>query len=257
MNLLKIIFIGLIAVPVVGTILLQFFSSVLVFGVAHNISSEIDRIEQRGKADSAFAADLEITGTKAGNDDKAGYVALASFEKLDDYRSVNASFYVRLKDMLDAGEIVPEKELVSAFVTARTSRFADAECELLKKSLAAECTVYNSAATATNNGLVRISVGLNFVQKSDFGTIKAKDRAAYVEIEERLTGSTPDTVSFSGGAIFRSSIYEQAVKLCDKIRTFEGNCAIFKVLITTALSEQSGSAQNMRATAILSTIEAL
>jgi hypothetical protein len=232
MKNLKFMFLGLLAFPVLGVVLVQLYVWITMYGIVHSINSEIAEVEKAGKADSSFRPGLEITGIEDSGYQKLGYVALTSIGKIHDYRFVTVESYVRLKDMLEAGEEMPDKEMLSAFVTARVVRFAAAECEFLKKSLAAECTVSSTHASPSANGLVDISISLNFIQKSEFGTIRAKKKAAYVEMEQSLIdGSTAKIVSLGGAAGLRGSLYERAVNLCGKIRSSEGNWAISNVVI--------------------------
>ena len=258
MKNLKFIFLGFVALSTLGVVLVQLYVGITMFGVVHSINSDMAEAEKAGKADSSFSPGLEISGIEDGGQQKYGYVALASIGKMHNNRFVSIESYVRLKDMLEAGETMPDKEMLPAFVTARVARFADAECELLKKSLAAECIVSNSNASPSGNGLVDISFALNFIQKNEFGTIKAKKKAAYVEIEQSLiSGSASTTVSLSGAAALRSSLYERAVSLCGKIRRSEGNCAISNVFIRANPSDSNGTAQSVVANATFATIEPL
>jgi hypothetical protein len=258
MKNLKFMFLGLMAFLVLGVVFMQLYVWITMYGVVHSISSEIAEAEKAGKADSSFSPGLEITGTEDGGYQRPGYVALTSIGKMHDYRFVSIESYVRLKDMLEAGEQMPDKEMLSAFVTARVVRFADAECELLKKSLAAECIVSSSHASPSGNGLVDISFSLNFIQKNEFGTIKAEKKAAYVEIDQSLIdGSTARIVSLSGAAALRGSLYARAVSLCGKIRNSEGNCAISNVFIRANPSDSSGFDQHVVANATFVAIEPL
>jgi hypothetical protein len=134
MKNLKFIFLGLMAFLVLGAVFVQLYVWITMYGVVHSISSEIAEAEKAGKADSSFSPGLEIAGTEDGGYQRPGYVALASIGKMHDYRFVSIESYVRLKDMLEAGEDMPDKEMLSAFVTARVVRLADAECEILKKA---------------------------------------------------------------------------------------------------------------------------
>jgi hypothetical protein len=258
MKNLKLMFLGLVAFLALGVVLMQLYVWITMYSVVNSISSEIAEAEKPGKADSSFSPGLEITGTEDGGYQRPGYVALTSIGKTHDYRFVNVESYVRLKDMLEADEEMPDKEMLSAFVTAKVARFAGAECELLKKSLAAECIVSSSHASPSGKGLVDISFSLNFIQKSEFGTIKAKKKAAYVEIDQNLiNGSTAKIVSVSGAAALRNSLYERAVSFCGKIRSSEGNCAISKVFIRANPSDSNGSDQHVVAIATFAAIEPL
>jgi hypothetical protein len=118
--------------------------------------------------------------------------------------------------------------------------------------------VSSSHASPSGNGLVDISFSLNFIQKNEFGTIKAKKKAAYVEIDQNLIdGSTAKVVSLSGAAALRSSLYERAASLCGKVRSSEGNCAISNVFIRATPSDSNGSDQHVVASATFAAIEPL
>jgi hypothetical protein len=237
----------------------QLYVWITVYGVAHQIQSSIEEIEGAGLADTTFAPDLEITGIEDGGHNKYGYAALTSFGKMHDYRTVSVRTYVRLDDMLDPGEAPPENLMLPAFVTARVVRIAERECELVKSTLAAACTVSGTQASPSEHGFVDVSMTLNFVERGTFGNIKSDKKAAYVEINQSLTGSNGyEGVSFSRAEEKRRGFYQEAVDYCGRIRNREGNCAIFNVVINASPDEPSnGARQNVSAFAVLTTITPL
>jgi hypothetical protein len=258
MKLLKILLIVFVGVPVVGTILLQFFGAIMMFGVVYQVNESISEVENLGRASNSFSPDVEIVGNAVGDRHKPGYVALSMINEMYAYRQVRVTSYVRLKDMVDAGEDLPDDEMLDAFVSARVTRLANLECDLLEKTLAAKCSVDSANASPTKNGLVNIRFLLTFIQRSEFGVVKASKKATYVEIEQSLTlGSTAKVVTLDKAAEYRSSLYERAVKLCDRLRGSEGNCGIFNVSITARPSGSTGTSQSIQAHATFSSIEAL
>jgi hypothetical protein len=237
----------------------QLYVWITVYGVAHQIQTSIEDIEGPGLADTTFAPDLEITGIEEGGHNKYGYAALTSFGKMHDYRVVSVRTYVRLDDMLDPGEAPPENLMLPAFVTARVVRIAERECELIKSTLASACTVSGTQASPSEHGFVDVSMTLNFVERGTFGTIKSDKKAAYVEINQSLTGGNGyEGVSFSRAEEKRRTLYQEAVDYCGRIRSREGNCAIFNVVINASPDEPSnGGRQNVSAFALLTTITPL
>ena len=258
MKNLKVIGVALAGCVTFFILAVQLYVWITVYGVYSQVQTTIAEIEGDGIADPSFAPELEIAGIEESGHHKYGYVALASYSKMYDYRVVTVQSYVRLADMLDPGEAAPENIMLPAFVTARVVRFADKECQLLKATLASACTVDSSSASLGEPGYVNISMSLNFVEKGAFGVIKSDKKAAYVEINQTLTGSSGTAIVSLGGAEqYRVSIYNRAVTFCDKVRSREGNCAIFNVYINASPNGGNGGQQNVSATAVLSTITAL
>lgn len=258
MNNIKFIFLGLAGIVTLGSVLLQLYVWITMYGIVSDVNRSIDEAESVGRADPSFNPQLDITGADENGQQKSGFVALTSYKKMHDYRYVSVDSFVRVEEMLEAGEELPAPELLPAFVTARVVRFADAECKLLKQNLAAECAVASSQASLAQYGLVDISFSLNFIQKGDFGTIKAAKRAAYVEIEQSLIeGGQEKTISYGGAENLRSVLYGRAVNFCAKIRNSEGNCAISNVRIHADPYNNNGTVARVTANASFAAIEPL
>jgi hypothetical protein len=247
---------GLMQILGGACLLVVLMTQMSVLRTALEVESDMTQADRRAAPAADFAAGLEIDGAKDGSRYKLGYMALASVGEMHDFRSVRAEFYVPFKELLDTGENPPDKDLLEAFVNARAARLAKAECDLLMRNLASQCVVDNSKASPSKQGLVRVNVSLDFVQKSEFGEVKAEKRAAYVEHHQSLTSQSSQTVTLSKSAEFRASLYERAAKLCDKLRAAEGNCAIYGVTISSR-PNNSGGAQEVNAVATLSTISRL
>jgi hypothetical protein len=245
---------GLLAAFSMGT---QLYVWVTMYGVASQINRSIDEMEQANTPDPSFRPDLEITGTSDGSYVKDGYVAMTSLGKLNDSRVVSVESYVRLEDLLDPGEKLPERDLLSAFTTARAVRVADEECARLLETLASRCVVAYTNASPVENGLAQVGVTMKFIQKSDFGSVKADKRASYVEVDQNLIGggAQDKTVSLGGSGNARSAIYERAVDFCAKMRSTEGNCAITNVYIRS--TPYNGSMQTISASGKFSALEPL
>jgi hypothetical protein len=227
-----------------------------VFFATSRMEREIREIDALGRANPKFARGLDVQGADDGDRKKAGYVALSYGDKLHENRSVSVQTSVRLDDLLDAGETLPEPTLLKAFVQARAARLGDGECKLLEQALASRCVVRMSNGEPDTRGLARISMTLGFVQKSPFGALPSGPRAAYVETDEAIGGQRPVRNSLSGLPDARARAYAEIAALCDKLRVSQGNCAITRVMVA-ASPDPTGSAAEFSARATLSSLMAL
>ncbi len=244
-----------VALPIVGTIILQFFGTAMMAGMMYKVSSEIHDAEKAEVVGNPFGADVELSGIEYEGRPKPGYIALASFAELNNYRQIEVRTYLRLKDMMDENDVVPDNDFAAAFAAARAPRMAMAECERIVKFLASECSVENAKANWNKNGLIHLSMVFKFVQKQAFGE-RPFGKSIYSEIVEFVDSSgNSRSTSFSKAASLREEIYQRTATKCDKLRKLTGNCALFRLALVAELRTPDQGALGVSARAVFSTVQ--
>lgn len=172
----------------------------------------------------------------------SGYAALTKIAEPSEDRVIAFNVPVHLRDLMKPGEQKPEADFADVFANARAGAFADAECGRVLKKLASRCAVsYASASRAGSEpGLYIMSGTLSFVQKDDLGKV---DEAAQLVYRELLASVVPGGNSVSvmppDAARQRERFYEEATRICAKMRRSEGNCAIYRININASRMDGS------------------
>ena len=166
----------------------------------------------------------------------SGYKALTKVGEPSEERVIAFSVPVRLRDLMKPGEQKPEADFADVFANARAGAFADAECGHVLKKLASRCSVsYANAYRAGGPGVYTISGTLSFVQKDGLGKIDETARLAYRELLTSVVpGGNTLSVMPEDAARQREKLYEEATRICAKMRKSEGNCAIYRININAS-----------------------
>jgi hypothetical protein len=241
---------GFVALPFIGTILLQFSGAAMMANILHKVDVGEEQV-----IENPFGVDVELSGTEAGGRPKPGYVALATFSEPNQYRQIRIHTYLRWKDMLEENETLPDEDFAAAFASARVHKIAASECDHILKYLASKCTVENASADWNKDGLVYVNMNVNFVQKTSFGD-PPSGKAIYSEVTETVDhGSRSRSTRIEETQLIREIIYQQTIKKCDKLKKLTGNCALFQLAISAALSTTDKNALGMEAVAVFSTVQ--
>ncbi len=237
-NPLKIFFAVFIGLPIVATVILQLFGTVMMVSVAHQVQSG------GSDADRPVKSKYKVDNVQGDRSLRAGFKALSNVSALSEDRQVSVSTQVALKDLLDPGEAKPDPDFAHVFVKARAPRLAKEECARLRKTLASECVVERATAGKAYDGLYRVSMTLNFIQRDSFGEVEQADTHSYHEIRERLpiSGRTIKAMPASAGKK-REALYAEAARLCSKLRASEGNCAIYHVQVSERADRKSSAVE--------------
>lgn len=158
---------------------------------------------------------------------KIGYTALAQVNKFNSNRKVRFTTFVSPKNLLRPGEKMPQKSMLDLFAKTHAIYYVQEECKRLLKTLASKCKVSGSSGKVQKDGKIRISGGMNFIQKADFGSFDEKGRLAFQQIAIPVTRKNkPVQISISSAEQKRMSFYKKALRECAKIKRTEGNCAL-------------------------------
>jgi hypothetical protein len=224
---------GLIfGVPMLITLCLQVYAGIVVAGVASDVNTAMKEAEDAGKNPPAGV--YKVGNIKAERTLWPGYQALTSISEPVRQRVVAFNAYVSVRDLLKKGEEMPADDLADVFMSARANTYAEAECALVLKKLASQCSVDNVSAYKVRNetGVYNISGRLRFVQKEGLGKVDTAAQLAYREIQANFGhGKRSVTVMADEAAAAREDFYAEAARACAGLRRTEGNCAIYRVTV--------------------------
>ena len=227
------IIIGAVAgLPVIAGIAAQIYAAVVVADVAYQVNQSIDAIE---KADQPPVGAYQVENVKGDQALWSGYDALSRIAEPVDERVVTFNAFVKLRELLRPGEEKPDADFADVFVNARAGAFAEGECARVMKKLASQCLVRYVTAyrVEKEDGVYNIQATLAFVQKDGLGNVKTATQLAYREVGKNLAANGKAvTVMPDDAARQREKFYEEAVRVCLKLRKAEGNCAIFRIQIS-------------------------
>ena len=199
------------------------------------MNADIQNADKVEVVENPFGVDVELSGIEFKGRPKSGYIALASFSELHQYRQIEVNTYLRLEDMMNANETLPDDDFTAAFTAARAPRLAMAECERIMKFLASKCSVEIAKANWREDGLIHLRMVLKFVQKEAFGE-RPFGKSVYSEVVSSVnTGGKYQSTTFGSAASSREAIYQRTAKTCDKLRRLTGNCALFRLDVGSEL----------------------
>ncbi len=238
MKSLKILFAVVIGLPIVATVALQLFGAVMVASVAHQVHSGIQDADGKRPIKSKYKVD----NAKSDRSWRQGFKALSNIDQLHEYRAVNVTLRVALRELLEPGEAQPQPEFAGVFMKARAPRLGKQECERLTKKLASECTVGRVSTGRERDGKYTVNLVLNFIQKAPFGEVDKAEVHSYQEVNQRLpvSGQTLRVMPSVSGQK-REALYAEAALLCERVRSSEGNCAIYRLDVSERDARKSSA----------------
>jgi hypothetical protein len=216
----------------------QLYAAYTVHNAMYQVNSSIAEAE---RASQPPVGNYQVVNVKDDPSLWGGYEALSKVGEPVEDRVVTFTALVRLRDLLQPGEAKPDADFADVFVNARAGTYADGECARLLKKLASYCKVSYANANRSGQGDVyNISATLSFVQKDELGKVEETSRLAYREVNNSMPAASRSvSVMPSDAARQREKFYEEAARLCTKLRKSEGNCAVYRIDIST--TNQSGS----------------
>lgn len=257
MRILLIAIGAFIGLPMVVTLGLQLYAAIVVAGVASDVNAAV--VETERAADQPPSGKYKVENVKADRSLRAGYEALVRVADPVRQRTVGFNAYVELRDMLHAGEEMPDADFADVFASARANAFAEAECGRVLKKLASKCEIDHVAVTRVRNkdDLYNISATLRFVQKDALGAVDPAAQLAYRELRKPLgDGDRAVIVMRDEAARQREKFYEAAARACGKLRHSEGNCAVYRITVR-ANPNRGSDAMELVGHAQLSYLQAL
>lgn len=238
MRVALIILGALFVLPTLITSMLHLYSAAVVADFAMDMQSAKeghDPLEGR----------LEVVNKSANQEAIYAYSALANYNSFHERRGVAIRTYVKLADLMEKGEVLPDPEFLDVFVAARAGGFAAEECARLKQTLAKQCEVRNAKAELENDGLVEVSMILRFVARDDWGVPEQTAKLAVRMIGKKL--SDPDeTVPIASSAKRRLTYYERVAKQCAALRRETGNCAVTYISVGEYIDKKRKLDSKMR-----------
>lgn len=126
--------------------------------------------------------------------------------------------------------------LSSALSAAKFAAFdyATAECQLLLRTIASKCRVSRAVVSPWREA-IEIKMSLQFVQKTELGTVPDSPRLRLDKIEFEYGGDDREKVSpdeFSRLKRKRSLIYSSMARDCAFVRRRYGNCSTYRIRIS-------------------------
>lgn len=244
MDGIKGFFVGLGLLCGLSILAIQLYVAMTAIHIAREVDRPMVEAQALERSLDSYGGGREIAGSGESGSRKPGFEALVNFDKMSDNRAVQVSTVVRLGDLLDKGEMLPDKELLPAFVTARATRVADAECALIKMQVASECQIGGASGSLGRNNTATLNFTLNFIQKEPFGTIKEAKKLGYVEVtQDLIEGKITAPEALDSAARFRASLYGRAAKFCARMQSSLGNCAISRIWISADANRADASVQ--------------
>lgn len=257
MRILLIVLGAFIGLPMIATLGLQLYAAAVVAGVASDVNAAVAEADRA--ANQPPSGNYKVENVMADRGLRAGYEALVRIADPVRQRIVGFNAYVDLRDMLQAGEEMPDADFADVFAAARANAFAEAECGRVLKKLASKCEVDHVAAhrARDEDGVYNISATLRFVQKEALGAVDPAARLAYRELRKPLNdGGRAVIVMRDEAARQREKFYEAAARACGKLRRSEGNCAVYRITVR-ANPNRGSDAMELVGNAQLSYLQAL
>ena len=218
----------------------QLYGQYMFAGTASKINNIVMRTDE--KIDPFAGKNLNVINHTRKGFFKRGYTALAQFNVINASRKVYFMAHVAPKKLLRPGEKLPAESLLKVFAKTHAIFYAQEECKRLLQTLASKCEVSGTTSRIEKDGVIRISGGMRFVQKTDFGSFDEKGRLAFQQIGIPLTRKNrPVQLSMSSAEHKRMSFYKKALKECSEIKRSEGNCALNYINIKSWRKPHSAS----------------
>jgi hypothetical protein len=198
------------------------------FDMMSEFSDPKGELELEGNIKLTF---LKPTGDPANRRDYAPHVKWAELHE-DRTARIESTFDAR--SLLQDGEELPEDDFLDLFVEARVVRIAEAECDMMKESVARSCkpTRFGAKRDDDEGTLYTSSSTIAFVQATDVGplpedttfTINSKSISHEIKLKDEGVEKTADEA--------KRDLLAMADRFCAEIRNQYGNCAIGSIGIS-------------------------
>ncbi|GFE63673.1 hypothetical protein [Litoreibacter roseus] len=153
-------------------------------------------------------------------------------------RSVYVSDSVAVEDLLTPGEASPDPAFAPLYAEARAARHLIGHCEDVLAKLGTKCAVSEASANAARDGSYTISARLSYAPSYDLGTPEKMPGGGLVTASTRLGENVSDDELPLNSAEARRGFMDQALAICESIRTRHGTCIINSISITRVVKRQ-------------------
>lgn len=244
-----------------GLVFLMLIPGVLFLGLSGGTSyfgfsmmkSQFDRMEEFSapKGELKVEGNIKLTfldpaGSPAHKRDYAPHVMWSELHK-DRTAQIESVFDARV--LLKDGEGLPEDDFLDLFVEARVARIAEAECEMMKQTVARSCkpTRFGASRDDEEGTQYTSRTTVAYVQATDVGdlpedttfTINSKRIRHEIKLEDEGVSKTTDEA--------KRELLAMADRFCTEIRNQFGNCAIGSMSLQEASYRDSGEEWRMGA----------
>lgn len=167
---------------------------------------------------------------------KDGYVALTDSANIEAGRVVTITLPVAVKDVLKSVGAPADRDMQDVYLSGQAPKLAEAECALLRQSIAAECRInWTRAKTYRDDpDHAEISMQLAFTEKQSPGEFDLTAALNYQEADldlVDLAGLYPETW-LSEFRRKRTKLYLAAGRACKAMRRQAGNCSVTGIRIS-------------------------
>ncbi len=159
--------------------------------------------------------------------------ALFVDDKFTRRRSINYSEKVSIDDMLNEGEVAPDRQFEELWILARApQRALGKECPVVLETLGRACAVSTAKVESTSeDGIYRIEAVVGYLPDHNLGDTRVEGKSDLYRARMRLPARGGIALPPEGRDAAKRTLYQEIERACDGVREKRGNCVVSELTL--------------------------